>query len=229
MNGLIILSASSNSATFTGCWPMYRRAESPRPIPITIRPFEMSCRVAYALARTVGSRVPGFVTMWPSLIFDVRSAAMASVGIDSCQRTCESYVQAYSNPWLSASCMSSIIRWYGGSGRTVTPNESDMRMSLLRQRLARNGPHALIGCDGCVRCKDAGSANSGAIREPEDAAACVPGAAERPVRSFRADLLKSRGEDHLHRPQLRGARGRAGRRAAHRSAHLLEVREHADR
>ena len=39
---------------------------------------------------TVGSRVPGFVTMCPSLIFDVRSAARASVGIDSCQRTWES-------------------------------------------------------------------------------------------------------------------------------------------
>src|SRR6266550_4818755 len=32
---------------------------SPRPIPITIRPFEMSCIVAYQLAVTVGSRMPG--------------------------------------------------------------------------------------------------------------------------------------------------------------------------
>src|SRR6185312_10181413 len=86
-----------------------------------MRPFEMSCSVAYALASTVGSRVPGFVTMWPSLIVDVWSAASASVGIDSCHSTCESYVHAYSKPWLSASFMSSIIRWYGGSGRTVTP------------------------------------------------------------------------------------------------------------
>src|SRR2546430_12433968 len=37
---------------------------------------------------------------------------------------CESYVQAYSKPWPSAICMSSIIRWYGGSGRTVTPKLS---------------------------------------------------------------------------------------------------------
>src|SRR3954468_2230219 len=36
----------------------------------------------------------------------------------------ESYVQAYSNPCCSASCISSIIRWYGGSGRTVTPKLS---------------------------------------------------------------------------------------------------------
>ena len=57
---------------------------------MTIRPSEMSCSVAYALASTVGSRVPGFVTMWPSLILLVAFAASASVGIDSCQSTCES-------------------------------------------------------------------------------------------------------------------------------------------
>src|SRR6266571_4314431 len=37
---------------------------------------------------------------------------------------CESYVHAYSNPCCSASFISSIIRWYGGSGRTVTPKLS---------------------------------------------------------------------------------------------------------
>ena len=59
-------------------------------MPITIRPFEMSWSVAYMLATTVGSRVPGFVTMWPSLIGSVAAAASASVGVDSCQSTCES-------------------------------------------------------------------------------------------------------------------------------------------
>src|ERR1700741_647798 len=86
-----------------------------------MRPSERAFKVACELARTVGSRVAGFVTKCPSLIFDVWWAASASVGIDSCQSTCESYVHAYSKPWLSASCISSIIRWYGGSGRTVTP------------------------------------------------------------------------------------------------------------
>src|SRR5712691_7885986 len=90
-------------------------------MPMIMRPFEMWCGVAYALASTVGSRVPGFVTMCPSLIFDVRSATSAMTGKDSCQRTCESYVHAYSNPCCSASWISSIIRRYGGSGRTVTP------------------------------------------------------------------------------------------------------------
>ena len=59
-------------------------------MPMIIRPSEMSWSVAYALASTVGSRVPGLVTMWPSLIFEVRSATSANTGNDSCQRTCES-------------------------------------------------------------------------------------------------------------------------------------------
>ena len=90
-------------------------------MPIAMRPFEMSCTVAYQLAVTVGSRMPGFVTKWPSLIFSVCAAASASVAYESCQRMCESYVHAYSKPCRSANCISSIIRAYGGSGRTVTP------------------------------------------------------------------------------------------------------------
>src|SRR3954468_3826932 len=131
-------------------------------MPMIIRPSEMSCSVAYALASTVGSRVPGFVTMWPSLIFDVRSATSASTGKDSCQSTCESYVQAYSKPCCSASCMSSIKRWYGGSGRTVTPNESDMRGSLIGQ----NRP----GEDHLRRAELRG-AGGGVGRRPADGAA----------------------------------------------------------
>ena len=72
-------------------------------MPMIMRPLEMSWSVPYALERTVGSRVPGFVTIWPSLIFDVRSATSAMTGNDSCQRTWESYVHAYSNPRCSAS------------------------------------------------------------------------------------------------------------------------------
>ena len=90
MNGFTIFSASSKSATFIGLRPTYRTEESPRPTPMIIRPFEMSCSVAYALASTVGSRMAGFVTMWPSLIFEVWSARSAITGIDSCQSTCES-------------------------------------------------------------------------------------------------------------------------------------------
>src|SRR5262245_10943654 len=39
---------------------------------------------------------------------------------------CESYVQAYSKPWASAKRINSIIRLYGGSGRTVTPKVKGM-------------------------------------------------------------------------------------------------------
>src|SRR5690348_1739428 len=103
-----------------------------------MRPSERSFNVAYALASTVGSRVPGLVTKWPSLIFDVSRAATASSGIDSCQSTCESYVHAYSKPWLSASLISSRKRPYGGSGRTVTP-KLIMLVSLPRRRQRREG------------------------------------------------------------------------------------------
>ncbi len=90
IRSLIIAVAASNSATLTGFSPTTRRDESPRPIPITIRPFERSCIVAYQLAVIVGSRIPGFVTKWPSLILSVRSATSGSVAYDSCQRMCES-------------------------------------------------------------------------------------------------------------------------------------------
>ena len=110
MKSLIIRQDASNSATFIGCRPITRRAESPRPMPITIRPPEITCSVAYRLASTVGSRVPGLVTKCPSFIRVVRSAASVRSGVDSCQRTCESYVQPYSNPCSSASSISSRKR-----------------------------------------------------------------------------------------------------------------------
>src|SRR3954464_13256913 len=126
-----------------------------------MRPSEMSWSVAYELARTVGSRVAGFVTKCPSLIFDVSRAATASVGIDSCQSTCESYVQAYSKPWLSASWMSSSQRWYGGSGRTVTPKLMDMAVSLLR-----HDPGVKIICVGRNYAEHAAELGDDPPKEP---------------------------------------------------------------
>src|SRR5690242_10920022 len=120
-----------------------------------MRPFERSWSVAYELASTVGSRVAGFVTKWPSLIVDVSRAATASIGIDSCQRTCESYVHAYPKPCFSASWISSSQRENGGSGRTVTPK------SITRAYRRGGCPHRLAGCR-----RSAGSARS----PPADAA-----------------------------------------------------------
>ena len=66
------------------------------------------------------------------------------------------------------------------------------------ERRVRND-HASLGCDGWVRCKDAGSVNSSAIRATEDAAACPHGAAENrrrhafqqtPARSLRLEAQR---------------------------------------
>ena len=46
--------------------------------------------LAVAARETSKIRLGHFVTKWPSLIFDVSRAATASIGIDSCQSTCES-------------------------------------------------------------------------------------------------------------------------------------------
>ena len=93
MSARIAVTERSNSATFTGCSPIVRRAESPRPMPMIIRPPEMSCSVAKPLAVTVGSRVPGLVTFRPRCSVEVACAASVSSGYGSCQRMCESYVQ----------------------------------------------------------------------------------------------------------------------------------------
>ena len=62
------LVASSRSARFVGGFPRTRRAESPRPMPRSIRPPESSCSTASTLAVTDGSRVAGFVTQVPRRI-----------------------------------------------------------------------------------------------------------------------------------------------------------------
>src|SRR2546423_2845858 len=68
---------------------------------------------------------------------------------------CESYVHAYSKPCCSASCISSIIRWYGGSGRTVTPKLSmEPPRSLAGERAYRReiAPHSgVVLLVVCVR------------------------------------------------------------------------------
>ena len=50
---------------------MTRRAESPRPIPHTVRLPYMSFSVANSDAMTDQSRVPGLVTIGPTVIADV--------------------------------------------------------------------------------------------------------------------------------------------------------------
>ena len=61
----IVAVASSSVASVVGGLPRTRRAESPRPMPRSIRPCERSWSTASALAVTDGSRVAGFVTQVP--------------------------------------------------------------------------------------------------------------------------------------------------------------------
>ena len=54
-----------------GGWPMTRRAESPRPMPHTVRLPYMSFSVANSDAVTDQSLVPGLVTIGPTVSVDV--------------------------------------------------------------------------------------------------------------------------------------------------------------
>ena len=62
---------SRSVASVVGLPLMTRTAESPRPIPITVRFPNISFRVANALAVTVQSRVAGFVTIEPTITLRV--------------------------------------------------------------------------------------------------------------------------------------------------------------
>jgi len=72
--------AVSRSFMLVGALPSTRRAESPRPIPRSIRPPLSSLRTASALAVTDGSRVAGFVTHVPSLSVVVARAMRVRSG-----------------------------------------------------------------------------------------------------------------------------------------------------
>ena len=63
--------ASRSVASVAGAPFVTRTAESPRPIPHTVRLPYISLRVAKSDAVTVQSRVEGFVTMGPTTTFRV--------------------------------------------------------------------------------------------------------------------------------------------------------------
>ena len=65
---MITVIASDRVASDIGGWPITRRAESPRPIPQTVRLPYMSFSVANSDAVTDQSRVPGLVTIGPTVI-----------------------------------------------------------------------------------------------------------------------------------------------------------------
>jgi hypothetical protein len=63
--------ASRTVASDAGRWPITRLAESPRPMPHTVRLPNMSLSVANSDAVTDQSRVSGLVTIGPMVIFEV--------------------------------------------------------------------------------------------------------------------------------------------------------------
>jgi hypothetical protein len=70
---LITVIASASVASDIGGWPMTRRAESPRPIPHTVRLPYISFSVANDDAITDQSLVPGLVTIGPTVMAEVAS------------------------------------------------------------------------------------------------------------------------------------------------------------
>ena len=76
----------------TGGSPMYRRAESPRPMPQIVRLPKLSFSVANIDAITDQSRVPGLVTIGPTIIVDVDSRMRGYRTNVSCHSTWESNV-----------------------------------------------------------------------------------------------------------------------------------------
>src|SRR3954465_13505177 len=90
-----------------------RTAESPRPIPHTVRLPYISLRVAKVDAVTVQSRVAGLVRHGPTVTG--RAAARAGLGMTygSCQTMCESKVHTELKPRSSACLASSTTRAAG--------------------------------------------------------------------------------------------------------------------
>ena len=85
--------ASSRVAIVVGGLPRTRMAESPRPMPRSNRPPEISWRTARVDAVTDGSRVAGFVTHVPRRSVVVSRAISVRSGYGSRHRTWESNSQ----------------------------------------------------------------------------------------------------------------------------------------
>ena len=157
---------------------MTRRAESPRPIPHTVRSPNISLRVANSDAVTVQSRVPGFVTMGPTFIRRVASRIREKMTKGSCHRMWESNVQVWVNPSVSARWARSMVRDAGGSVWRTMPNS----MCLVRPN-CRNGTCCGADSGGRRRCRFTPRRRAGSFAR----AAAAP-------RCFRAPGDPSRGE-----------------------------------
>src|ERR1700728_3553108 len=119
---LITVIADDMVDSETGGSPMYRSGESPRPMPQIVRLPKLSFSVANIDAITDQSRVPGLVTIGPTIIDDV-SARMRGYRTNvSCHSTWESNVHPYPNPAASARFIIASSPLTGGLGCSTTPN-----------------------------------------------------------------------------------------------------------
>src|SRR6202522_2604264 len=114
--------ADDRVASVTGAWPMYRRAESPRPMPQIVRLPYSSFSVANIDAITDQSRVPGLGTIGPTVRVEVSARIRGYSTNVSCQSTCESNVHPYRNPAASARFIIATTPLAGGLGCSTTPN-----------------------------------------------------------------------------------------------------------
>ncbi len=117
----ITCTAPSSRARVVGLRPCTRTAESPRPIPQTVRLPCISLSVACSDAITVQSRVAGLVTIGPTTSRDVRASTCERITYGSCQSTCESNVQPWLNPSSSARTSRSTTAEPGGSVCSTSP------------------------------------------------------------------------------------------------------------
>src|SRR4051794_41952145 len=94
--------AARTSFSDAGAPFVTRTAESPRPMPQTVRLPYISFSVAKTDAVTVQSRVAGFVTNGPTMMRVVSARIAEGMKYGSCQNRCETKVQTGLKPWASA-------------------------------------------------------------------------------------------------------------------------------
>src|SRR5689334_11508827 len=163
--------ASSSVAIVVGGLPRTRRAESPRPMPRSIRPPLSSSRVARADAVTLGSRVPGFVTHVPRRSASLASAISVSSGYGSRQSTCESNSQPAVNPAASAWRVRARVRSIVCSGLSVKPNCMGRFLDGASRRLRLRSDEVLVRVGPSIPVELPGLANLGdqvEVHVPDD-------------------------------------------------------------
>ncbi len=114
--------ALPSRASVLGGRPATRIAESPRPMPHTVRLPYIELSVAKVEAVTSQVRVPGLVTIGPTTRRSVWSRMRLWMTKGSCHSTAESNVQPWVKPLRSARRIRSTTSAAGGSVWRTRPN-----------------------------------------------------------------------------------------------------------